>query len=56
LAILRLIADGVGNEAIGERLHFGHGTIKLHVRDILAKFETSNRTAAAVKAVRLGII
>jgi DNA-binding NarL/FixJ family response regulator len=56
LAILRLIAEGLRNEEIAERLHFGHGTIKLHVREILEKFETSSRTVAAVSAVRLGII
>ena len=56
LAILRLVAEGLGNEEIADRLHFGHGTIKLHVRDILGKFETSSRTVAAVRAVRLGII
>lgn len=55
-AIIQLIADGLDNEAIAERLNFGHGTIKLHVRGILAKFGTSNRTVAAVRAVRLGII
>lgn len=56
LAILRLIADGHDNAAIAKRLHFGHGTIKLHVRGILAKFGTSNRTVAAVRAVRLGLL
>ena len=55
-AILELVADGLDNEEIAERLNFGHGTIKLHVRGILAKFGTSNRTVAAVRAVRLGII
>jgi DNA-binding NarL/FixJ family response regulator len=55
-AILLLIADGLDNEEIAERLNFGHGTIKLHVRGILAKFGTSSRTVAAVRAVRLGII
>jgi len=56
LAILRLIAEGHGNEEIADLLHFGHGTIKLHVRGILEKFDTSSRTVAAVRAVRLGII
>jgi DNA-binding NarL/FixJ family response regulator len=54
--ILQLIAEGASNEDIAERLHFGHGTIKLYVRGILGKFGTSNRTVAAVDAVRLGII
>jgi DNA-binding NarL/FixJ family response regulator len=56
LAILRLIAEGHDNARIARMLHFGHGTIKLHVRAILQKLETTSRTAAAVRGVRLGLI
>jgi DNA-binding NarL/FixJ family response regulator len=56
LAILRLIADGRDNEEIAKTLHFGLGTIKLHVRKILEKLGVPTRTAAAVRAVRLGLI
>ena len=37
LDVLRLIADGVGNAEIGERLFIGLGTVKGHIRDILEK-------------------
>jgi DNA-binding NarL/FixJ family response regulator len=37
LEILRLIAQGLTNAAIGERLVVTEGTIKWHVRQILAK-------------------
>src|SRR5580658_7076346 len=35
LDVLCLIADGVGNINIAERLHIGLGTVKGHIRDIL---------------------
>jgi DNA-binding CsgD family transcriptional regulator len=56
LEILRLIAEGRDNEEIATALHFALGTIKLHVRGILEKLEARSRTAAAVRAVRLGLI
>ncbi len=54
--ILTLIADGVGNAEVAERLSLGLGTVKGHVRDILEKLSASDRTQAAVVALRRGII
>ncbi|HEY9084943.1 MAG TPA: response regulator transcription factor [Candidatus Tyrphobacter sp.] len=54
--VLRLIADGIGNGQIAERLHIGLGTVKGHVRDILEKLAASDRTHAAVVALRRGYI
>jgi len=54
--VLRLVADGIGNNEIAERLHIGLGTVKGHVRDILEKLSASDRTQAAVTALRRGII
>ena len=54
--ILRLIAAGRENVEIAYELHFALGTIKMHVRDILAKLDASSRTEAAVRAVRLRLI
>lgn len=56
LAILRMIAGGRDNAEIAAELHFGLGTIKLHVRAILEKLGVSSRTEAAVHAVRHGLI
>ena len=56
IAILRMVADGSDNAEIAAALHFGLGTIKLHVREILEKFGTSTRTEAAVRGVRQGLI
>lgn len=55
-AVLRLIADGIGNAEIAERLNIGLGTVKGHVRDILEKLAASDRTQAAVLALRRGYI
>jgi two-component system, NarL family, response regulator LiaR len=54
--VLKLVADGVGNAEIAERLVLGLGTVKGHVRDILEKLSASDRTQAAVVALRRGII
>jgi NarL family two-component system response regulator LiaR len=56
LDVLRLIADGVGNAEIGERLHIGLGTVKGHIRDILEKLSAADRTQAAVNAMRRGYL
>ena len=54
--VLRLIAEGVGNADIAEQLHIGLGTVKGHIRDILEKLAASDRTQAAVLALRRGYI
>ncbi len=54
--VLRLIADGCANGEIAERLFIGLGTVKGHIRDILAKLSASDRTQAAVVALRKGYI
>ncbi len=56
LEILRLVADGVGNAEIGQRLYLGLGTVKGHIRDILEKLSATDRTQAAVTALRRGLI
>jgi two-component system, NarL family, response regulator LiaR len=54
--ILKLIADGVGNAEVAERLYVSLGTVKGHVADILEKLSASDRTQAAVTAYRRGLI
>ncbi|HEY1654092.1 MAG TPA: response regulator transcription factor [Candidatus Tumulicola sp.] len=54
--ILRLIADGLGNAEVAARLFIGLGTVKGHIRDILTKLAASDRTQAAVVALRKGYI
>jgi len=55
LAVLRLIAAGLGNEEIGEALSISVNTVKTHIRHIFQKLGVSDRTQAAVWAVRHGL-
>ena len=56
LDVLRLVAEGLGNVQIGERLHIGLGTVKGHIRDILEKLSATDRAHAAVTAFRRGLL
>ena len=50
--ILRLIAQGLTNPAIAERLVITEGTVKWHVKQILAKTGSSNRAEAVARFLR----
>jgi RNA polymerase sigma factor (sigma-70 family) len=54
--VLRLVADGLTNRQIGERLYMSDKTASVHVSRILAKLEVSGRTEAAALATRLGLL
>jgi DNA-binding NarL/FixJ family response regulator len=54
--ILRLMVEGLTNQAIGQVLGLSSGTVKGYTHTILQKLGTNDRTQAAVKAVRLGLI
>ncbi len=56
LDVLRLIVDGCSNDAIGKRLYLTVGTVKTHVRNILNKMCVDDRTQAAVRALRAGLV
>ena len=56
LEVLKLIAEGLGNKDIAERLEISLSTVKTHVQDILERLSVSDRTQAAVKALRRGLI
>jgi len=48
--VLRLLAEGLSNRAIGERLYISTNTAANHVRNILIKTGATNRTQAAMYA------
>ena len=56
LGVLRLLADGLSNAEIAERLAISEHTVKSHVGNILAKLQLADRTQAAVYAWRQGIV
>jgi DNA-binding NarL/FixJ family response regulator len=55
IEVLRLLAHGLTNREIAARLVVSVGTVKVHVERILAKLGVSDRTQAAVRAVKLGL-
>ena len=54
--VLGLLAEGLGNRAIAVRLGISEHTAKFHVNAILAKLGAESRSAAIVKAARLGLV
>lgn len=56
LAVLELISAGKTNREIGEHLFLAEGTVKNHVKIILAKLRANDRTHAVVMGLERGII
>jgi DNA-binding NarL/FixJ family response regulator len=56
LEVLTLIVDGCSNSEIADRLTITIGTVKTHVRNILTKLSAADRTQAAVRALRSGLV
>ena len=56
LEVLKLIVDGHSNIAISKKLYISVGTVKTHVRNILKKLCVSDRTQAAIRALRSGLV
>lgn len=56
LEVLQLIVDGASNADISDRLFITLGTVKTHVRKILNKLSADDRTQAAVRAIRSGLV
>lgn len=55
LDVLRLLAKGFNNSDIAGQLHLSEGTVRNHVSAILEKLRVSDRTQAAVIAIRHGL-
>jgi RNA polymerase sigma factor (sigma-70 family) len=54
--VIRLLAEGLTNREIAERLVVSEHTVHRHVTNILRKLGLSSRTAAAAHAVRAGLL
>lgn len=56
LEILRLIAEGWSNKQIAQELGISLSTVKTHVEELLVKLSASDRTQAAIRALRQGLL
>jgi DNA-binding NarL/FixJ family response regulator len=56
LEVLELIADGLENQAIADRLYVSVETVRTHVKSILRKLSSRDRTHAVAIAFRSGVL
>ncbi len=54
--MLTLVAQGLANKEVAARLGTASGTVKMHVQNILAKLDATDRTHAVTIALARGII
>jgi DNA-binding NarL/FixJ family response regulator len=56
LEVLQLVADGLVNREIGQKLFLSEETVKSHVRHLLAKLQARSRAHAVAVGYRRGLI
>ncbi len=56
LEILQLIAEGLTNQEVADRLYLSLHTVKVHARNIYAKLGVKSRTQAVARGKALGIL
>ncbi|MBX3070174.1 MAG: tetratricopeptide repeat protein [Thermomicrobiales bacterium] len=54
--VLQLLAEGLSNAQIGDRLFISPRTVGVHVANVLSKLNVENRSAAAAMAIKRGIV
>lgn len=54
--VIRLLAQGLTNQEIAQRLVVAESTIKTHIRNILRKTHTHNRAEIVARAMQMGLI
>jgi DNA-binding CsgD family transcriptional regulator len=56
LSVVRLVAEGLTNPEVGERLHLSRHTVKEYLSHAMRKLDAGNRIEAVRKAAALGLI
>jgi DNA-binding NarL/FixJ family response regulator len=56
IELLRLVAKGLSNKAVAQKLSISENTVKYHVRNILQKLGVQNRTEAVTCAIGAGLL
>jgi DNA-binding NarL/FixJ family response regulator len=56
LEVLRLVAEGLSNAQVADRIGRTEGTVKVHLKNILQKLDVRDRTEAVTTALRRGFI
>jgi DNA-binding NarL/FixJ family response regulator len=56
MEVLALLAEGLSNQEIAERLTIARGTAKNHVGNILSKLDVHDRTQAVLRAQEIGLL
>ncbi|TMD06335.1 MAG: response regulator transcription factor [Chloroflexi bacterium] len=56
LDVLQLLAQGLTNRQMAERLGVSEHTVKFHVTALLGKFDARTRAEAVARAIRLGLL
>jgi DNA-binding NarL/FixJ family response regulator len=56
LDVLRLLARGLSNRAIGKELYISDTTVKFHVGNLMRKLLVSRRAEAVYAASKLGLL
>ena len=54
--VLRLLAHGLSNAEIASRLYLSEGTVRNYVSSIFIKLAVTDRTQAAILAIRFGVV
>ena len=52
IRVVELVAEGLTNPQVGERMFISRGTVKVHLSHIFAKLGTSTRAELAAEATR----
>lgn len=56
LEVMRMVAEGMSNRAIGKQLYISETTVKFHVGNIMRKLEVTRRAEAVYAASKIGLI